>query len=116
MGRVLVAGLAGECHRPAQRRGRGVLVACLAGLEPVLDSLGKLGLAGVVGDMAVDPSGQRLLIGPDRPDQPLTEGLRSRCRVEDQADPGGKLLLADRSRLDFHAQVVVAALGPPKRR
>jgi hypothetical protein len=92
MGRVLVAGLVGECHRPAQLGGRGVLVACLARLEPVLDDLGEFGLPGVVGDMAVDPGGQRLLIGPDRPDKPLARGLRARCRIEDQADPGGMSL------------------------
>jgi len=68
-GRVLVAGLVRERYRPAQRGGRGILVACLAGFEPVLDGLGELCLAGVVGDIGVDPRGQRLsrLVADFRP-------------------------------------------------
>ena len=49
-GGVLVAGLVRERHRPAQPGGRGVLVACLAGLESVLDGLGEFGLPGVMGN------------------------------------------------------------------
>src|SRR5262249_15997687 len=67
----------------------------------------------VVGDMPVDPGGQRLVFGPDRPDKPLPQALRTGCRAEDQADPGSEHLLAGRARLDVYAYVVVAALGAP---
>jgi hypothetical protein len=67
LGCVLVAGFVGECDRPAQLGGRGVIVTCLVGLEPVLDGLGELSLADVMGDMAADPRGQRFVVGSDRP-------------------------------------------------
>ena len=104
----------GQRHRPAQLGSRDVIVTRLAGFEAILDGLGELGLAGVVGHMPADPGGQRLVAGPDRPDQALAEGLRARCRVEDQADPSREHLLADRSRLRVHTHVVVAALGTPR--
>jgi hypothetical protein len=44
-GRLLVAGLMSELHTPAEPGLRGVLVACLAGLQPLLNRLGKLGVA-----------------------------------------------------------------------
>ncbi len=80
LGGVLVGGLVRERDGAAQPDGRGVIVARLAGLESVLDGLGELGLPGVVGDMPADPGGQCLVLGPDRPDKPLAQGLRA-CAV-----------------------------------
>jgi hypothetical protein len=86
IGGVLVAGLVLRAPPPGLAWQGCVLVARFAGLEPVLDGLGEFGLPGVVGDMPTDPGGQRLVLGPDRLDKPLAQGLRTGCRVEDQAD------------------------------
>jgi len=44
----------GQRHRPAELGRRGGFVALLAGLQPLLDDLGQLLLAGVVRDVLVD--------------------------------------------------------------
>jgi hypothetical protein len=66
-GGVLVARLLGEHHRPAQFCRCRVVVALLACLQAFLDHLREFGLPGVVGDVLVDPRGQLLVLGPDRP-------------------------------------------------
>ena len=61
-------------------------------------------------DVGIDPGRQRLVIGPDRPDQPLAHHRLGR-RGGDQADPGGQHLLSDRTRRrNLHAEMVVTAL------
>ena len=67
--RVLVAGLVREFRRPAQHLGRRVHVAARVRLQPRLDRLGEFFLAGVVGDLRVDPGRKRLVIGPGRDDR-----------------------------------------------
>src|SRR5262245_47866291 len=62
LGRVLIAGLLGERDGTTQLSRRGVLVAALASLQPFLDYLRELGLPGVMRDLRVDASGQRLVL------------------------------------------------------
>src|SRR5207248_9773275 len=96
---------------PGRACRRGLLVALLARLQALLDRVGELGLASVVGHPGIDLGGERLVIGPDRADQALAEDFGP----GDQADPGGQHFLPDAGRGDLDADVVVTALPRPPR-
>src|ERR1035437_111614 len=108
-------------HGPAELGGRGLLVTLLASLQALEYRLGEFGLAGVVGDPRVDPGGQRLVIGPDRPDEPLPEDLVPRTPgsagrgAHHQADPSREHFLPDADRVNLDADMVIAALPRPPR-
>src|ERR1039457_7095736 len=76
-------------HGPAELGGRGLLVTLLASLQALEYRLGEFGLAGVVGDPRGDPGGQRRVIGPDRPDEPLPEDLVPRTPSSGGRGAGG---------------------------
>src|ERR1035441_5292886 len=107
-------------HGPAELGGRGLLVTLLASLQALDYRLGEFGLAGVVGDPRVDPGGQRLVIGPDRPDEPLPEDLVPRTPgsagrgAHHQAEPSREHFLPDAGRGNLHGDMVIAALLKPQ--
>src|ERR1700676_3368868 len=109
-------------HGPAELGRRGLLVTLLAGLQALEYRLGEFGLPGVVGDPRVDPGGQRLVIGPDRPDEFLPEVLApgsarragsAGVLAPHQADPAREHLLPDAGRVNLDANMVIAALPRP---
>src|SRR6185437_7632946 len=63
--RPVVAALGGELNGAAELEGCRVEIALLARLESLLNALGELGLAGVVGDLATDPGRELLVLRPD---------------------------------------------------
>jgi hypothetical protein len=64
--------------QPAQPDGRGIIIARLAGLEPLLDGPGELGLPGVMGGMPVDvPVGPHTAtVAAENPDTQLNRGVK----------------------------------------
>ncbi len=108
-GRLRVAGLLGQLDGPSELGGGQLFVTGCLGRQALLDRLRQLGLAGVVGDLLVDPRRQLGVVGPLGLDQPLGLDLVA----EGQLDPGGELLLPDRLGRQPDGDVVVAGLVSP---
>ena len=87
------------------------MIALLARLQPFLDRVGELGLAGVVGDLAVDTASRELLSSVQIA---LISAWLTALAVDHQADAAGEHLLADAARVDVDAEVVVARLVSPR--
>src|SRR5215469_15788058 len=64
-------------------------------------------------DMLVDAGGHRFVVGPDSPNQPLAQGVRTGIGWRHQAQPRGEHFLPDTRRLNLDADVVIAALSAP---
>ena len=99
--------LVGELDGAAQADVAVASSPCLRASRPCWMASASSSWPGVVGDVGVDPGRQGHVLGPHRPHQ----RLRLRLAVDDQADPGGQLLVAHVGRGHLDAHVVVAALA-----
>ena len=92
LGRGLVAGVVGDLDGFAQQRGGFFGVAASLGVKAGLDGLREFGLAGVVGDDAVDAGGLALIVRPDGQDAGFGGLVFDSLRAVDERGAAGENL------------------------